>query len=195
MSRQTAWLAALFHLTSSSAASARRAAYLRMVFELIAFTAVWQVEQRREVPVAKPNLKAQSHRLPVRIGESSDQPDLALGKSDRKQPKIGRRMQPRLLPITQCTVGGSQEFWLRARPERRLRRRLRASTVFPLPIFEALHSGRCCVGEILVSPGIGPLDRAGPLQGRQADEPNPGPSQRLPAGVSGPHRLAILSVR
>src|ERR1017187_9683330 len=132
MSRQTAWLAALFHLTSSSAASARRAAYLRMVFELIAFTAVWQVEQRREVPVAKPNLKAQSHRLPVRIGESSDQPDLALGKSDRKQRKRGRRSQPRLLPITQCTVGGSQEFWLRARPERLLRRRLRASTGFPL---------------------------------------------------------------
>src|ERR1035441_11130054 len=37
MSRQTAWLAALFHLNSSSAASACRAAYPRMVFELITF--------------------------------------------------------------------------------------------------------------------------------------------------------------
>jgi len=39
-------------------------------------------------------------------------------------------------------------------------RRLRVSTVFPFLIFEALYSGRGCFGEILVSPGIGPLDRA-----------------------------------
>jgi hypothetical protein len=34
------------------------------------------------------------------------------------------------------------------------------SKAFPLPIFEALHGGRCGFREIPVSPGIGPLDGA-----------------------------------
>jgi hypothetical protein len=37
---------------------------------------------------------------------------------------------------------------------------VQASTGFPLPIFEAPHGGRCGFREILVSPGIGPLDGA-----------------------------------
>jgi hypothetical protein len=98
-------------------------------------------------------------------------------------------MQSLLLPITQLTVSGSQwprglcgdqtkphrvytdgnlpstaqlrdGFWLRARQEMRPQRHLRASTVSPILIFETLHSGGCCFGEILVSPSIGPLDCA-----------------------------------
>ena len=41
----------------------------------------------------------------------------------------------------------------------------------PAPIFEALHSGRCCGGEILVSPGIGPLDRAAPCNAGKLTSP------------------------
>ena len=36
----------------------------------------------------------------------------------------------------------------------------RASTIFLFLIFEAPHGGSCGVGEVLVSPGIGPLDGA-----------------------------------
>jgi hypothetical protein len=31
---------------------------------------------------------------------------------------------------------------------------------FSLLFFEALHSGRCCFGKILIGPGVRPLDRA-----------------------------------
>ena len=47
-----------------------------------------------------------------------------------------------------------------ARQETRTPQHRRASTIFPLPIFKAPHCVRCRVGEILVSPGVGPLDRA-----------------------------------
>ena len=95
-------------------------------------------------------------------------------------------MQSLLLPITQLTVSGRQ--WPRSLcgdqtyhhigsmamvvfrrqhncgtgfgyvRARRPQRQLRASTVSPILIFETLHSGGCCFSEILVSPGIGPLD-------------------------------------
>jgi len=89
--------------------------------------------------------------------------------------ELGYPLQSRLLPIAQFAVGGSQRpRCLRGDQahhhvgpvpmviDKRLRRCLRASQAFSLLIFEALHSVRCRVGEILVSPSVGPLDRPPP---------------------------------
>jgi hypothetical protein len=74
-------------------------------------------------------------------------------------------------PSVESTAAG--RVLVTCAPEMRLRPHLQASTVFPFLIFEALHSGRCRIDEIFVSPGIGPLDRepvrkisqlAGPVQ-------------------------------
>lgn len=58
--------------------------------------------------LAESRLKARPHRLPIRIREVADLSDLPLRQSDGKQPKVGSRVQPCLLPVKQYTVGRSQ---------------------------------------------------------------------------------------